>query len=106
MFYLPEQHYCWQLKENKSIRQNLRDKLPDYIFFERARPDYIISGSRTSDEIIAYFTNKYGTGAYQLGGYLDGDWHDCTRPEIPFHIFGPYLPKEQERFAVIKATEQ
>jgi len=41
-----------------------------------------------------------------LSGYLDEDWHDCTRPESSFHIFGPYLPKEQQRFAVTTATER
>ena len=104
MFYVPTQHYCWQLKESKSIRLDLREKLPDYVFFERARPDYIISGPIPPDAIIEYFTNKCGKGAYQLIGYLDKDWHDFSRPEIPLHVFGPFLPKQQQRFAVIKAT--
>ena len=104
MFYVPMQHYCWQLKENKSIRRDLREKLPDYIFVERARPDYIISGSIPPEEIIGYFTKKYGKGAYQLNGYLNGDWRDFSRPEIPFHCFGPISLEQQQRFAVIKAT--
>ena len=104
MFYVPEQHYCWQLRKNKSIRLDLREKLPDYVFVERARPDYIISGDMSPKEIIEYFTNKYGRGAYRLSGYLNEDWRDCSRPEISFHCFKPPSQEQKQRFAVITAT--
>ena len=105
MFYVPGQRYCWQLTERKPLQPGLRETLPDYLFVERARPDYILTGSVAPESIIARFEEKFGKGTYRLRGYLPGDWRDCTRPEIPLHCFGPPPARPDQRgIAVIEAT--
>ncbi len=105
MFHVPGQRYCWQLTEKKTLQPGLRETLPDYLFVERARPDYILTGSVAPESIIARFEEKFGKGSYRLRGYLPGDWRDCSRPEIPLHCFGPPPARPDQRgIAVIEAT--
>ena len=105
MFYVPGQRYCWQLTERKTLQPGLRETLPDYLFVERARPDFILTGPVAPESLISRFEGKFGKGAYRLRGYLPGDWRDCTRPEIPLHCFGPTPPRPDQRgIAVIEAT--
>lgn len=105
MFYVPGQRYCWQLTERKALQPGLRETLPDYLFVERARPDFILTGPVAPESLIARFEGKFGKGTYRLRGYLQGDWRDCSRPEIPLHCFGPPPPRPDQRgIAVIEAT--
>jgi 4-amino-4-deoxy-L-arabinose transferase-like glycosyltransferase len=105
MFYVPGQRYCWQLTERKTLQPGLRETLPDYLFVERARPDFILTGPVAPESLIARFEGKFGKGTYRLRGYLQGDWRDCSRPEIPLHCFGPPPPRPDQRgIAVIEAT--
>ena len=105
MFYVPGQRYCWQLTERKTLQPGLRETLPDYLFVERARPDFILTGPVAPESLIARFEGKFGKGTYRLRGYLPGDWRDCSRPEIPLHCFGPPPPGPDQRgIAVIEAT--
>jgi hypothetical protein len=105
MFYVPGQRYCWQLTERKTLQLGLRETLPDYLFVERARPDFILTGPVAPESLIARFEGKFGKGTYRLRGYLQGDWRDFSRPEIPLHSFGPPPPRPDQRgIAVIEAT--
>jgi len=105
MFYVPGQRYCWQLTERKTLQPGLRETLPDYLFVERARPDYILTGPVAPESLIARFDEKFGKGSYRLRGYLPGDWRDCSRPEIPLHCFGPPPARPgQQGIAVIEST--
>jgi uncharacterized membrane protein YhaH (DUF805 family) len=105
MFYVPGQRYCWQLTERKTLQPGLRETLPDYLFVERARPDFILTGPVAPDSLIARFEGKFGKGTYRLRGYLPGDWRDFSRPEIPLHCFGPPPPGPDQRgIALIEAT--
>ncbi len=105
MFYVPGQRYCWQLTERKILQPGLRETLPDYLFVERARPDYILTGPVAPESLIARFEGKFGKGSYRLRGYLPGDWRDCSRPEIPLHCFGPPPARPgQQGIAVIEST--
>jgi hypothetical protein len=105
MFYVPGQRYCWQLTERKTLQPGLRETLPDYLFVERARPDFILTGPVDPESLITRFEGKFGKGSYRLRGYLPGDWRDCTRPEIPLHCFGSPPPRPGQRgIAVIEAT--
>jgi hypothetical protein len=99
MFYVPGQRYCWQLTERKALRPGLRETLPDYLFVERARPDFIITGTVQPERLIAEFEEKFGKGTYRLRGLLKNS-RDCSRPEIPLHCFGP-LPDDKKRPAAI-----
>jgi len=105
MFYVPGQRYCWQLTERKTLQPGLPETLPDYLFVERARPDFILTGPVAPESLIARFEGKFGKGTYRLRGYLPGDWRDFSRPEIPLHCFGPPPPRPDQRgIAVIEAT--
>jgi len=105
MFYVPGQRYCWQLTERKTLQPGLRETLPDYLFVERARPDFILTGPVAPESLIARFEGKFGKGTYRLRGYLPGNWRDCSRPEIPLHCFGPPPPGPDPRgIALIEAT--
>ncbi|MGE5856026.1 MAG: ArnT family glycosyltransferase [Syntrophaceae bacterium] len=107
MFYVPGQRYCWQLTERKTLQPGLRETLPDYLFVERARPDFILTGPVAPESLIARFEGKFGKGSYRLRGYLPGDWRDFTRPEIPLHSFGAPPPRPgQLGIAVIEATRR
>jgi hypothetical protein len=96
MFYVPGRRFCWQLTEKKNLQSGLRERLPDYLFVERAQPDFIITGPVLPEVLIAYFEQKFGKGTYRLRGYLKEDMRDFSRPEIPWHSFGP-PPKDGKR---------
>jgi len=66
MFNAPGQRYCWQLTEEKPVTPELKAQLPDYLFVERARPDYILTGPVPSGEIVEFFERRFGKGTYRL----------------------------------------
>lgn len=104
MFYVPGQRYCWQLTERKTLRPGMRETLPDYLFVEWSRPDFIITGSVSPEVIIAEFEEKFGKGTYRLRGHLQADLLDCSRPEIPWHCFGPPPDDRKLPAAIIEAV--
>jgi hypothetical protein len=64
--------------------------MPDYIFTGRTLPDYVLVGGRNSpSEVLVFFEHIYGAGKYQIKEVLIDDWRDMSRPEIPWHSFGP-----------------
>jgi hypothetical protein len=105
MFYVPGQRYCWQLTERKTLQPGLREILPDYLFVEKARPDFILTCTVAPESLIARLEGKFGKGSYRLRGYLPGDWQDCTRPEIPLHCFGPPPDDMRQSAAIIETVK-
>jgi hypothetical protein len=90
MFYTPGQHYCCQLRPDHPLSAALRTQLPDYVFSGRVPPDYVLAGGNTPpQQVLAYYANMYGAGAYRIKELLPDDWRDKSRPEIPWHSFGP-----------------
>ena len=96
MFYAPRLHYCDQLTEKKSIREDLRRELPDYLFVERARPDVIVVPPPLLREVVDDLNQRYGEGAYRLQKTLDAYFNYTTKPEIPMRWFWP--PADSELF--------
>jgi hypothetical protein len=89
-FYAPGLHYCCQLRPDHPLRYDLRAQMPDYIFTGRTLPDYVLVGGRNSpSEVLVFFEHIYGAGKYQIKEVLIDDWRDMSRPEIPWHSFGP-----------------
>jgi len=82
----------------------MRERLPDYLFVERAQPDFIITGPVLPEVLIAYFERKFGKGTYRLRGYLKEDMRDLSRPEIPWHSFGPPSKDGSGPLAIIEAV--
>ena len=105
MFYVPGQRFCWQLTEKKTLQSGMRERLPDYLFVERAQPDFIITGPVLPEVLIAYFERKFGKGTYRLRGYLKEDMRDLSRPEIPWHSFGPPSKDGKWPAAIIEAVK-
>ena len=96
MFYVPEQHYCCQLADDHILAPDVRAQLPDYVYFRRALPDYIIVGANIQPQQLLYqAVVAFGPGRYRLGGAFGSDYRDCSRPEIPWHCFGPPRDKHQ-----------
>ena len=96
MFYVPQQHYCCQLGEDREMDPSLRAQLPDYVYFNRRLPDYIIVGANVSPQQLLYQSYvSFGPGKYRLGPWLGSDFRDCSRPEMPWHCFGPPTNNKQ-----------
>ena len=82
MFYVPELHYCDQLREGKQLRAEL-GPMPEYLF-QTANPDVV-------------FVNPNGVywasgmlvpeGSYELTGALARFWQFMSKPGIPNHFF-------------------
>ena len=45
MFYVPNQHYCCQLGDGYPNKAEFDVPLPDYVYFSRVLPDYILVGA-------------------------------------------------------------
>jgi hypothetical protein len=105
MFYVPGQSFGWQLTEKKTLQSGLRERLPDYLFVERAQPDFIITGPVLPEVLIAYFRQKFAKGTYRFRGYIKEDMRDFSRQEIPWHSFGPPPKDRKWPAAIIEAVK-
>jgi hypothetical protein len=90
MFYVPQQHYCCQLGDDHPLDETLRSQLPDYVYLTRVLPDYIlVGGDIEPQQLMLQCAAAFGAGKYRLGPIVGSDYRDASRPEIPWHSFGP-----------------
>ena len=92
MFYVPQQHYCCQLTPEHPLTPMLRGQLPDYVFDGRVPPDLVLLGESNPQQALTSLESRHGVGSYRLAQVLPGDARDRSRPEIPWHSFGPPAP--------------
>jgi 4-amino-4-deoxy-L-arabinose transferase-like glycosyltransferase len=104
MFYVPAQHYCCQLYDSYQSKTNPSLRLPEYVYTNRVLPDYILVGADVDPHLLILQTAAvYGAGRYALLPSVGTDYRDSSRPEIPWHSFGP--PKDRRRgFSVLRKT--
>jgi len=99
MYYCPNYYYCSLLTLTKShFSQQALEHLPDYVFIEKAIPDWIICfGSDASglQNYLQYLNSK--KTHYRLNTVLPVYWKDGTRPELPHHVFGPIKEFDQKK---------
>ncbi len=105
MYYVPRLHYVNQLSPKKYIEPGLRSTLPAYVFTGAVPPDYIIQGEpdpfKEQTEIKAMLTDRY-----RVIAELPGDWKDQSRPELPWHIFGPVDARFAHGFKIFALQPQ
>ena len=88
MYYVPKLHYCDQLTENKPLRPELRDSLPDYLFVERAQPEVVVVPAAHLGEAMEHLERTIGPGKYRVCKALHEYFGNYTaKPEIPMHWF-------------------
>jgi tetratricopeptide (TPR) repeat protein len=87
MYYVPRLHYCDQLTEAKPIRAELKARLPDYVYTERARPELVLVPAPYVGEALRVLSIRFGPGSYRLAKTLPGQWNYMSKPEIPIHFF-------------------
>ena len=106
MFYAPRQHYCCQLPDDFFIGKTPTSvRLPDYVFNSRVLPDYILVGADVDPEqLLGQCTAAFGPGRYRLLPEVGTDYRDHSRPEIPWHSFGPVAGKRRRGFTVLERT--
>jgi hypothetical protein len=102
MFYEPQQHYCCQLNESKAVRTDLKAQLPDYIFTERARPDYVLSMLMPEEKVKTWLDNKFGKDRYEIIQRIANGYYDCSRPEIFLHCFGPPPRSDEDVISIFR----
>ncbi len=102
MFYVPEQHYCCQLNDNYQAKTGPLFRLPEYVYSSKILPDYILVGADVEPQLLLIQTaSAFGPGRYVLLPSEGDDYRDNSRPEIPWHSFGP--PKDRRRgFTVLR----
>jgi hypothetical protein len=101
MYYVPRLHYIGQLSKHKKLTPYWAATLPDYVFDNRVAPDYFIVGGIPIAEMLQTIDRQVGPGVYGQLTTLPGDFVDRTRPEIPWHSFGPPRPEKSYPFVVI-----
>ncbi len=90
MFYAPAQHYCCQLPDDFPNKMREPVKLPIYVFNSRVLPDYILVGADVEpQDLLVQCAAAFGPGRYHVSQSLGTDFRDSSRPEIPWHSFGP-----------------
>jgi hypothetical protein len=106
MFYAPEHHYCCQLSEEHVVERQLRATLPDYVYLSRVPPEYLlVGGNITPAQLLYQSMLVYGPGRYRLGPTVGTTYRDCSRPEIPWHCFGP--PEDTKQgFLVLELAQR
>jgi hypothetical protein len=104
MFYVPRQHYCCQLPDDFTVKNKVPQHLPDYVFSSRLLPDYILVGADVEpQQLLMQCDSAFGPGRYHLLSEIGTDYRDSSRPEIPWHSFGP--PSEKKRgFTVLEKS--
>ena len=105
MFYVPNQHYCCQLGDSYQSKAKLGTPLPDYVYFSRVLPDYILVGADIEpQQLLIQCVMAFGPGKYRLLQPLGTEYRDNSRPEIPWHTFGP--PSNSKRgFSVLERVQ-
>ncbi len=94
MFYEPQLHYCDQLTEKKAIRPELREKLPDYLFVEKARPEVVVVPAGKLGLAMEHLKQTLGKGKYRVCKALHEYFGNYGgKPEIPMHWF--WIPKAE-----------
>jgi hypothetical protein len=105
MFYAPQQHYCCQLGEDHVLEPGLRSVVPDYVYFSRVLPDYLLVGANISpQQLLNQSALAFGFGRYRLGPEVGTDFRDCSRPELPWHCFRPEKDKRQGFLVLERVT--
>lgn len=104
MFYVPKQHYCCQLSDEFASKNKVPFRLPDYVFSNRLLPDYLLVGADIDPpQLLAQCAMAFGAGRYHILAEVGSDYRDNSRPEIPWHSFGP--PSDKKRgFLVLEKT--
>ena len=107
MYYLPERRFCCQLMEDHPLTDELREELPDYLFWERAH-DYLdtalINAMPPTSPEGPLAIRQVHMGYYHFVETLDIPARDCSKPEIPWHSFdGAEVRTERHhQFFVVK----
>jgi len=107
MYYLPDRKFCCQLRSGHALNAALRDSLPDYLFWEKAKIDTGLVNARMPGDTEGPLTiRKIPMGRYELLETLDIPARDSSRPEIPWHAFDGDDTKivPHEEFHVITVT--
>lgn len=90
LYYLPRLHYVNQLSPDKHIDPALRATLPAHVITGAVPPDYVFArGDESRWKILEELEARHGAGSYRFVKRLPGDWKDRSRPELPWHDFGP-----------------
>jgi 4-amino-4-deoxy-L-arabinose transferase-like glycosyltransferase len=88
MYYLPELHYCCQLKQEHALREDLRAELPGYVFWEQATPSVGLINSQPPGTTSGPLTIAgHQLGFFRIVGRIPVQSKDTSRPEIPWHAF-------------------
>ncbi|MCP4326902.1 MAG: hypothetical protein GY791_00485 [Alphaproteobacteria bacterium] len=96
MFYLPELHYCWQLSADKAGTIVGGVDLPDYVVNGGQCIGRFFIGGADRRKINRGSVIEIGGTRYEFEGAIPTFWHDGSRPEIPWHSFGP-VPERLNR---------
>ncbi len=107
MYYLPERKFCCQLMEDHPLSDEIREELPDYLFWERAHRDLdvaLINAMPPASKEGPLAIRRVNMGYYHYVGVLDIPARDCSRPEIPWHSFDgkDVKVKRHHRFFVVR----
>lgn len=107
MYYLPERKFCCQLMEDHPLTEELREELPDYLFWERAHDHLdtaLISAMPPTSPEGPLMIRQVHMGYYHFVETLDIPARDCSKPEIPWHSFdGKEVRTERHhQFFVVK----
>ena len=109
MYYCPDYYYCGLLPLTKShFSQQALEHLPDYVFIEKAIPDWIIcfgSGSLGLQNYFQFLNSK--KIHYSFHAVLPVYWRDGIRPDLPHHIFEPIkeFDKKKDGIFIFKRTD-
>ena len=102
MFYAPYQHYCCQLHDDYQTKSKPSTPLPSYVYFNKVLPDYIlVGGDIEPQQLLLQCASAFGPGRYHLLPSFGRDFRDYSRPEIPWHSFGP-PPNSKRGFTVLE----
>jgi len=102
MFYVPYQHYCCQLNDDFQEKAKRDTPLPAYVYFNKVLPDYILVGADIDpSQLLLQCASIFGPGKYHLLPSFGTDFRDSSRPEIPWHSFGP-PPNSKRGFTVLE----
>jgi 4-amino-4-deoxy-L-arabinose transferase-like glycosyltransferase len=89
MYYFPDRAFCCQLRSRHPLAPALRAKLPDYVFWEKAKPTLaLINAPRPLLPEGPLRISGVDMGHFRYVDTLDIPARDCSRPEIPWHAFG------------------
>lgn len=89
MFYRPDLRFCCQLEPGHQVREDLKAKLPGYVWWHRAAPDIgLVSRPPPPQPDGPLWVRGQFMGHYRIAGRVDAQPVDTSRPEIPWHAFG------------------